>query len=320
MQNLTHAFSFSDCGQVAAAEASARAIGKTAGLPFANGLLVQGLRIDEYANSNNPVMLSGDRALLAWFNFCRTPWWVAPNCARNRAAFSTDHRRPHGQFRWRRNQSGESQETKAMARVQRPNFRKPPARRLPRTCWNDIDNTPERPMQNLPMHRAPRRGGSYGRSAALVSSNEAGSTNGGSGISASQSRMSVEGIARRGVQGLMVPAVTTYPCSNFWRANLWASSSVGKLSLCLERRCADALRTFLGTSNETYHALGRSVGTGFSDLLYLWARLSLRTRSRHALSQRELEPRPIRHTKRRGASIDRTQLQAGKADGDIDGD
>ena len=34
----------------------------------------------------------------------------------------------------------------------------------------------------------------------------------------------------------------------------------------------------------------------------------------------ELEPRPIRHTKRRGDSIDRTQLQAGKADGDIDGD
>lgn len=34
----------------------------------------------------------------------------------------------------------------------------------------------------------------------------------------------------------------------------------------------------------------------------------------------ELEPRPIRHTRRRGASIDRTQLQAGKADGDIDGD
>ncbi len=104
--------------------------------------------------------------------------------------------------------------------------------------------------------------------------------------------MSVEGIARRGVQGLMVPAVTTYPCSNFWRANLWASSSVGKLSLCLERRCAVALRTFFGTSNETYHVLKRSVGTGLSDLFFLF----------------------------RGASIDRTQLLAGKADGDIDGD
>ncbi|MET4486714.1 hypothetical protein ABIA94_002273 [Bradyrhizobium sp. LA7.1] len=124
----------------------------------------------------------------------------------------------------------------------------------------------------------------YGGSASLVFSNEAGSTNGDSDISANQSRMSVEGIARRGVQGLMVSAVTMYPCSNFWRANLWASSSVRKLSLCLERRCADALRTSFGTSNETYHAFGRLVGTGLSDLLSLWARLPLRTRSRNALS------------------------------------
>jgi hypothetical protein len=145
------------------------------------------------------------------------------------------------------NQSGALRETNAMARAQRP------------------DDTPERSMQNLSMHRAPHRGGSYGRSASLVSSNEAGSTKGGSGISASQSRMSAEGIARRGVPGLMVPAVTVYPCSNFRLANLWASSSVGKLSLCLERRCADALRTFFGTSNETYHVFGRSVGTGLSD-------------------------------------------------------
>jgi hypothetical protein len=63
-------------------------------------------------------------------------------------------------------------------------------------------------MQNLPTLGVPHRGDSYGGSVSLVSSNTAGPTNGGSDISASQSRMSVEGIARRGVQGLMVPAVT----------------------------------------------------------------------------------------------------------------
>ncbi|MET4177123.1 hypothetical protein ABIB99_008245 [Bradyrhizobium sp. LA6.1] len=238
-----------------------RAIDDDRNPTFANGLLVQGVRVDEYANSDNPVMLSDDRALAALFNAAeRIMVTGSPIACEMQRRLRRVIVASTGNSAGEDNQSGASLETIAMARVQR------------------ADNTPERSMQNLSMHRAPHRSGSYGRSASLVSSNEAGSTNGGSDISASQSRMSVGGIARRGVQGLMVPAVTMYPCSNFWRANLWASSSVGKLSLCLERRCADALRTVFGTSNETYHVLKRSVGTGLSDLFSLWGRLSLRVR------------------------------------------
>ncbi|QOZ35896.1 hypothetical protein [Bradyrhizobium sp. CCBAU 53421] len=40
-----------------------------------NGLSVSGEQADEYANSDNPVMSSGDRTLLAWFNLAETPSW-----------------------------------------------------------------------------------------------------------------------------------------------------------------------------------------------------------------------------------------------------
>lgn len=80
--------------------------------------------------------------------------------------------------------------------------------------------------------------------------------------------MTAEDIARRGVQGLMVPAVTMYPCSNFWRANRWASNSVGKVSLCLGCRCADALRILFGTSNETYQTFVRSIDTASFRLVF----------------------------------------------------
>ncbi|MCP1834042.1 MULTISPECIES: hypothetical protein [Bradyrhizobium] len=39
----------------------------------ANGLSVSGEQADEYANSDNPVVSSDDRALLAWFNLAETP-------------------------------------------------------------------------------------------------------------------------------------------------------------------------------------------------------------------------------------------------------
>lgn len=80
--------------------------------------------------------------------------------------------------------------------------------------------------------------------------------------------------------------------ANFWRAGLWASSSVEALTLS-RTSLHDALRTFFGTSNETYHVFGRSVGTALSDLFSVGSPISAGSAPAMRFRHHELEPRPI---------------------------
>jgi hypothetical protein len=66
MQNLTPALNFFACGEVAAAHHD---VLDDRGPTLADGLLAQGVRGEEYANSDKPMMSSGDWALLALLNF-----------------------------------------------------------------------------------------------------------------------------------------------------------------------------------------------------------------------------------------------------------